>query len=54
MTGFDAKEVFEACIFGVEGLPFVLGFGAVDFERAVGFAVAGVLGVGCELEERGG
>ena len=51
MARFDAEPVLETRVLGVEALPFVLGFRAVDLEGAELLAVRAILGPGRELEE---
>ena len=48
---FDAEPVLETRVLGVEALPFVLGFRAVDLEGAELLAVRAILGPCRELEE---
>lgn len=50
MPRFDAEPVLETRVLGVEALPCVLGFLAVDLEGAELLAVRAVLDPGGELD----
>ena len=50
MTRLDAERVLKASVLGVEALPLVLGFLAVDFKGAKLLAVCAILDPGGELE----
>ena len=49
MAGFDTQPVFEACIFGIVTLPFILGLLTVNLEWTEMLAIFAVLDPRLEL-----